>query len=242
VQTTLGQQIAATLEERILNGVWATGERLPGERDLAAELRVSRSTVREALDALERSGLVLRHQGRGTHVAPRRLEQSLLGHFSIVEALRATGVVVTSRIITHRAAAATPSVARDLALEVGDPVMELERVRMAEGEPFMLEHTWLPLARLPGLEAVDLRVRSLYQVLREEHGVNLVRATESFAPVILTTAEASRLLVSAGDPALLLLRTTYDGADVPMEAAQALVRGDRVRPLVERRVFEPARP
>jgi GntR family transcriptional regulator len=242
VQASLGRQLAAQLEERILSGGWAAGTRLPGERDLATEFGVSRSTVREALEALERSGLVVRHQGRGTHVAPRRLEQELLGHFSIVDGLRANGVLVTNRILTRRPTPASPVVARELALPAGTTVLELERIRIADGRPFMLEHTWLPLTRLPGLDTVDLRVRRLYDVLREDHGVELHRADEAFEPVILTSVEAGRLDQSPGDAALLLLRTTFDAADVPVETARAILRGDMVRPLVQRRVYERVRP
>jgi GntR family transcriptional regulator len=241
VHASLGQQVAAQLEERILDGVWATGTRLPGERDLAAEFGVSRSTMREALELLERSGLVVRHQGRGTHVAPRRLEQELLGHFSIVDGLRAGGVVVTNRVLTQRAAPASPVVARELTVPTGTEVLELERIRLADGRPFMLEHTWLPLSRLPGLDTVDLRTRRLYDALRTDHGVELLRADEAFEPVILTTVEAARLDQSPGDAALLLLRTTFDVADIAVETARAVLRGDMVRPLVQRRVYERVR-
>lgn len=61
--------VAVRTESRIRSGEWATGDRLPPERDLCRELDVSRTTLRQALAELERRGLVSREQGRGTFVA-----------------------------------------------------------------------------------------------------------------------------------------------------------------------------
>lgn len=241
VLTRLAQQLAATLEGQLLDGRWRVGERLPPERELAVRHRVSRSTLREALEDLERAGLIVRHQGRGTFVAPRRLEQSLLGHFTVVESLRASGKLVTTRVLGKRVVPASPSVAGELGVPATDPVLHLERLRLADRVPFMLERTWLPLRLMPGLDKVDLTDRSLYEVLREAHEIMLVRAVESFEPVLLRPDEASVLKRSTGSPALLLLRTTYAAGDVPVEAARALLRADQVRPLVERKLHEPAR-
>ena len=64
--------IAGRVEARIRAGEWAPGDRLPPERELCRDLEVSRATLRQALGELERRGLVTRHQGRGTFVAPTR--------------------------------------------------------------------------------------------------------------------------------------------------------------------------
>lgn len=239
--TRLARQLAAALEAEILGGRWRVGDQLPPERDLAQQHQVSRSTVREALEDLERAGLIRRHQGRGTFVAARRLEQSLLGHFTIVDSLRASGRVVTTRVLATRVEAATPTVAADLDLAEGDQVVHIERLRLADRVPFLLERTWLPLAAAPGLDRVDLSGRSLYEVLREEYGIVLVRARESFEPVLLHDGEAGLLAQPAGSPSLLLLRTTFDTGDRAVESARALLRADQVRPLVERKLHEPAR-
>jgi GntR family transcriptional regulator len=241
VLTRLAQQLAATLEAQILDGRWRVGDRLPPERELAAQHQVSRSTLREALEELERASLIVRHQGRGTFVAPRRLEQSLLGHFTVVGSLRASGRLVTTRVLGERVVPATRSIATELDIPPEDPVLHIERLRLADRVPFMLERTWLPLQRVPGLDKVDLTDRSLYEVLRKEYGIVLVRAVESFEPVLLRPDEAAVLERPPGSPSLLLLRTTYDTREVGIEAARALLRADRVRPLVERKLHEPAR-
>lgn len=237
----LGRGLAAKLEQRIFSGRWTAGSKLPAERDLAAQFAVSRQTVREALDEIERAGLVTRRHGSGTFVMPRRLEQSLLGHFSIVESLRSAGATVGTQILDQSTVAALPAVARELDVEPSAEVFEIERLRTVDGEPFMLERTWLPLSRVPEFVDVDLEHEGLYAALRERFGIVLVRAVESLEPVLLRPDEAQHLDDEPGQPALMLLRTTYDTDDRPIESARAILRADRSRTLVERHVHEPDR-
>ncbi|HEX3811356.1 MAG TPA: GntR family transcriptional regulator [Mycobacteriales bacterium] len=238
----LGRELSAILERYIFSGRWPTGSKIPAERELAAGFEVSRQTVRDALDELERAGLITRRHGSGTYVAARRLEQSLLGHFSIVESLRSAGAVVGTKVLSQRVVPALPAIARDLGLRSGTRVVELERLRTAQGELFMLERTWMPARLLPGIAESDVANDGLYATLRDKYGIVLVRAVESFEPVILRPDEAAALEDEPGQPALMLLRTTYDSADRPIETARAILRADRCRTLVERRVHEPDRP
>lgn len=235
------QALAAKLEREIIAGRWPTGSKLPTERQLAATEQVSRQLVRTALEELERAGFLIRRQGSGTYVAGRRLEQSLLGHFSIVDALRSSGSVITTQVRSRALTTALPAIAASLEIEPGAPVLELQRLRKVDGEPLMLESTWLPVERLPGIADEQFSDASLYAILRETYGVLLVRATESFEPVVLRPREARALSVPTASPALMLLRTTYDDADTPIESARALLRADKCRTLVERRVHEPDR-
>lgn len=239
--TRLAQQLGATLEDQILDGRWKVGDRLPPERDLASQHGVSRSTLREALDDLERTGLIVRHQGRGTFVAPRRLEQSLLGHFSIMEALKASGRIIGGRVIGERVVPASRTMSDELQLSRGEKVLYIERLRLVDRVPFMVERTWLPLKWAAGLDAVDLTDRNLYEILVKDYGITLVRAVESFEPVVLHEDEAEFLDRPPGSPALLLLRTSFDQSDVPVVAAHAVLRADVVRTLVERKVDDPPR-
>lgn len=61
-------KIADEMERRIRAGEWKGGKRLPTERELAAEYRVARNTVRRAFDRLEVDGLLARRVGRGTYL------------------------------------------------------------------------------------------------------------------------------------------------------------------------------
>jgi DNA-binding GntR family transcriptional regulator len=89
---------------------------------------------------------------------------------------------------------------------------------------------------LPGLEAVDFTTHSLYDVLRDDHGRVVQSATESLEPVVLTPREATLLNVPRGAPALLVRRISSDQTGARVELSNLLLRGDRSRFLLERRV------
>jgi GntR family transcriptional regulator len=99
----------------------------------------------------------------------------------------------------------------------------------------MLETSWLPERRFPGLVTLDFEHRRLYDVLLAEYGVRPARAREEFEPVLLTSEEAHLLGKHAGDPGLLLERIAYDPDGRPIEFCRSIVRGDRCRYFVELR-------
>lgn len=226
----------ARLEERIATGAWAPGDRLPPERDLCGELDVSRETLRRALAELEERGIVSRHQGRGTFVARPRVQQDLARFFSLGEALRSRGLTLSSRVLEVGRAEAGRSLAAELGLLPGDPLVRLRRLRSVEGEPLTLEDTHLPAGLFPGLETRDFGRRSLYDVLDEDFACVVAAAVESLEPVVLTPDEASLLGVPRNSAALLVRRVTTDRDGRRVEHAQALLRGDRARLLLQRRV------
>jgi len=227
------RRIARLLREKIDTGEYAAGARLPGERELCKLYGVSRITMRHALGDLVQRGLLTRRQGQGTFVAAPRIEPSLLGYFSFSEALRAQGLLTSTRVLDQRTEPAEPNVALELRVPVGSPVLRLVRLRHVDGDPFALETTWLPLDRLPGVDGIDFAVSSLYTALKERYGVYPTRARETFEPVVLGADDARAVHARKGTAALLLLRTTYDQSDHPIELAHALIRGDRCRVLVE---------
>jgi len=227
------RRIARLLRAKIEAGEYAVGTRIPGERELATLYGVSRITTRHAIADLVQRGLLVRRQGRGTFVATRRVEPFLLGHFSFSEALRAQGLLTSTRVLAQRTELAAPAVAAELQVLAGAALAHLVRLRRVDGDLFAVERTWLPLGRLPGIDTVDFERHALYDVLRERYGVHPSRARETFEPVVLGAEDARTLGSKKGTAALLLVRTTYDEDDRPIEVAHALIRGDRCRVLVE---------
>jgi GntR family transcriptional regulator len=232
--------IASRAETRIRSGEWAPGTRLPPERDLCQQLDVSRATLRQALAELEERGLITRHQGRGTFVTRPRVQTPLSGFFSIREALAARGTQVQTRVVTHEVVEASRQIATDLACLPGDRMLHVERLRLADGEPIVLESAHLPLDRFPGLDRADFARRSLYDILREDFGRSVAEAQETIEPVILTPRESGLLEVPRHMPAILTRRITTDRDGIVVELSQALLRGDRSRFLLIRHVAEPA--
>jgi GntR family transcriptional regulator len=231
--------IASRAEARIRSGQWAPGSRLPSERVLCNILDVSRATLRQALAELEERGLISRHQGRGTFVARPRVEAALSGFFSIREALHARGMTVVTRVLGVTVVEASRQLSADLGCLPGDPLVRLERLRLVETEPLVLESSHLPGALFPDLVAADFVTRSLYDILREDYGRAVSDAIEMLEPVITTARESALLGLPGHAPAILTRRVTKDTSGTIVELGHALLRGDRSRFLLQRHAREP---
>ncbi|HEX8132385.1 MAG TPA: GntR family transcriptional regulator [Actinomycetes bacterium] len=215
--------------QEILEGIIASlepGALLPSERLLMERYSVARGTVVQAIEALAARGLVYRVQGSGTFVAEPKFRQPLT-LTSFTEDMRARGMTPGSVVRGQAIVPASEVVARHLALVPGTPVVHLERVRTADGEPMALERTHLPAQRLPGLEDVDLTDASLYELLERKWGVRVAEADQWASVVRVSEEEAALLHVSAEQPALLFQRVTRDPAGTPVEYVRSLYRGDR---------------
>ncbi len=207
------------LKQRIDRGELPTGTRLPSEPELAAELQVSRATLREALRAMELEGLLRRRQGSGTFVAERpRMANSLDVNFGVTDAIRAAGMTAG---IAHGRSWVEPAPAGEaarLALEPGQDVLVIERVRTAEGKPVVLSRDLFPSRLVEGREGVvqEMLERSIYDVLERELGIVIHHGVARFRPVRADHAVAGRLGVPRGELLLYLWQVDYaqDGAPV----------------------------
>ncbi len=230
----LHHQVYLDLKSAMDGGELQPGDRLPPERELAQRYGCSLITIRRALDELSREGRLQRHQGRGTFVLPPRLERDIAAAQSFTEEMQRRGLDPETKLIAARPEAASESVAAALQLEPGSPTLYLERLRLAGGEPLLLEMVHLPAERFPGLLASDLEHNSLYDVLTERYGTPVVRAREALEPVLLPVREARLMGLKPRSLALLVEGIAFTGDDTPVEFGRTYVRGDRTRYYVER--------
>jgi len=230
---TVHGQIEDWLADTIAAGRLAPGDRLPTEHDLADWLGVSRMTLRHALAELAQRGLVTRTVGRsgGTFVAEPKVEQDLTVLAGFSEQLRRHGLVAGARVLAADEIPASPAAAAALEIGTGDPVYEVRRLRLAGGQPILIEHSLFPAERCPGLLGHRLD-GSIYELLDEEYGLRPHRARESLEPVLAGVREAEALGVTEGAPLMLIERTAYSAAGQPLEFARDLFRGDRTKVVV----------
>jgi GntR family transcriptional regulator, N-acetylglucosamine utilization regulator len=231
---TLHHQVYLDLRRSLDTGRWRPGDRLPTERELAKHYGCSLITVRRALGELVREGRIERTQGRGTHVLRPRIERDFAEALSFTAEMQRRGLDPETRLIVARPEYAGERVAEALGLEPGSPTLYLERLRLAGGEPILLEQVHLPAERFPGLLASDLERESLYDLLERRYETRIVRAREALEPVLLRAREAALLDQPRRTPALLIegLASTVD--DRPVEFSRTYVRGDRTRYFIER--------
>src|SRR5882724_3678231 len=137
----LYHQLERVLADRIAEGRYR--DAFPGDLELAAEFSVSRGTVRQALDRLARSGLIVRHQGRGSFVAPA-LEYPLGRFYSFAHEMEERGIPESSRVLARGIVRAPAAPATALGLRRGDRVLRIVRLRLAGDRPLLLETSHLP--------------------------------------------------------------------------------------------------
>jgi GntR family transcriptional regulator len=230
----LHHQVYLDLRAALDTGEWRPGDLLPPERQLAGRYGCSLITVRRALSELTREGRLERARGRGTTVLRPRIERDFGGTMSFTEEMQDRGLDPETKLIASRPESAGEVVAAALRIEPGSPTLYVERLRVADGEPLLLEQVHLPAEQFPGLLASDLERGSLYDLLTARYGTRIVRARESLEPVLLRAREARLLGQRPRTPALQIEGIAFSSEGIPVEFARSYVRGDRTRYYIER--------
>lgn len=212
----LYRQVRETLIRRMVDGVWAQGEPLPSEMQLAAELGVSQGTVRKALDEMAAENLVTRRQGRGTFVT-RHDEDRIMFQFFRLVTDAGEKKFPASRVLSVTKARANAAECEALALPRGARVLRVRRVRVIDGHPVIVEGMTLPEALFPGLGEVPALPNNLYGLYATRYGVKVARAQEKLKAVAVSGADAQMLGVAPGTPALRIDRLAYSLEQVPVE-------------------------
>jgi DNA-binding GntR family transcriptional regulator len=224
------RQVADALERRIVSGDLVSHDRVASERTIADRFGLSRMTARQAVELLVRRGVVYRRPGSGTFVSPPRVAHTLQRLEGFSEQMRRLGIRPSGRVLDMRCTARIdPAAAAALELDAGEQAWMVRRLRFGDGEALLLETFWVPRAVCPDLRRRDLAEGSLYDVLREHHGIDPVSAATSLEPAALDADDARHLGSRPGAPAILFTRTTLAADGRPVEFARDLYRGDRAR-------------
>src|SRR6201993_4343601 len=137
-------QVESILAGGIADGTFPPGCRLPNEDELVERYAVSRTTIRKTIQNLMRRGLVEIRRGKGTFVLQPKITQELTELSGFVEDMRSLGRQASARLLDKQIVPAGESVARQLALAAGTPVVRIQRVRLADNAPLSFDETYLP--------------------------------------------------------------------------------------------------
>src|SRR6266446_4921872 len=207
------------------------GTAIPSERQLSADLGVSRLTVRAALDDLAREGYVVRRRGSGTYVQHPKIAQELT-MTSFSEDMRRRGMVPGSRTLSMETELAGARLGRLLRVSPSQEILVIKRLRLADGETMAIETLPLPKLLVPGLQAKDLG-GSLYELYRDRYGIQIASGTQAIEPTVTNEEESAALGVPLHSPAFLFERTSRDESGRTVEFVQSVYRGDRYRIVTE---------
>jgi GntR family transcriptional regulator len=209
------------------------GDAIPSERQLGADLGVSRLTARAALDDLVREGYLVRRRGAGTFVAEPKVPKGGIDITSFSEDMRARGLHPASRTLELRVVPAGARLGRILHVSPSEPVVAAKRLRLADGAPMAIELLHVRSSLVPGLTDVDLEESSFYELLGSRFGLAIVGGTQTVEPTVTNEEESQVLGVPLHSPALLFERVTRTAEGEVIEYTQSTYRGDRYRIVTE---------
>lgn len=212
----------ADLRRRLDAGEFA--DRFPADAELVERYRVSRHTAREAVRHLQADGLLERRRGQGSFLTKPPIEQPLGTLYSLYRSIEDAGAVQHSvvRSLEER---------RDDKAEAmlgcpGEPLVYLERLRMADGEPVALDCSWLPARWCRSLLGVDFARTALYEELAQRCGIRLTSGWERIRPARPDRTQRGLLGLDAHQPVFAIerLATSTVGA---VEWRHGVIRADR---------------
>lgn len=223
----------------IADGLYPPHSKLPSQRDLGVDHGVSHMTVRRAINELVRDGAIYTRAGSGLYVAEPKVDAEAGPLIGFTEDMARRGMRASSRLLECSMVSASTVLATTLRVVVGQPLVCVRRLRLAEDEPMALQTNYLPAALCPGLPAKDLEGGSLFEILKSDYGLRLVDAETAVSAELASEAEAGLLHLEPPASLLVTEQITYLDNDQPIEFVRSLYRGDRYRLRVERRKPSP---
>ena len=210
--SSLAQRVAEQLRSLIMEGKLAPDSQLPNEPDLSALLKVSRSTVRSALTILEQGGFIQRRWGVGTFISKNPPTYNNLNiNSGVTQLIRSSGAEPGFVEFLISARPASEHVASRLSLEPGDPVVVLERVRLANERRVVFSLDILPKVlfrdrdgEIP-LSEVEEYLRenqSMYTYFRERLGMEIHHGVARIRPLTAEAYMAEKLAIPRGSSIL----------------------------------------
>lgn len=227
VEKKLYIQLSEALIDKIEKNEYSVGDLLPSERKLVEIYDMSRTTVRLALDDLERKGYISRQHGKGSFVVDHHKTQVNLGEmYSFTEEMKRLGKEPNTILLDYL-------VIKDdqRLIEVFNNstsvFIKLIRLRLADDMPMLYEETYIPYNKFQEMTSDDLNSRALYDIFREDYNEIVKLAQEEFSAGIATGEVANRLKLKENSSVLKIYRTTINLKNEVIEFTESKARPDK---------------
>jgi GntR family transcriptional regulator len=219
-------QLADILRELIHQSASGNdSEFLPSENELVQRYQVSRATVRQALSALTREGLIHKVKGKGTYISKHRVRYPLTQLISTTEEMKRRGWKPDAEVLSAHQMVTHSPITESLGLKPEEQVYELCRLRLGNNEPLGIQWAYLPAKLCPGLIELDL-TNSLTKIMEERFGVIFWSAHEFLRARLPTKFEAKNLHIPKSLPVIYIERITFSPEGKSVEFLQSVWRSD----------------
>jgi len=233
----LYHQVKEYIKSQIQTGTYKINEAIPSERELSEQFEINRLTVRQAINELVNEGLLFRRRGIGTFVSSPKIEQPLTRLTNFSNDMLSRGIVPGAKVVSMKVIPAGEYLASRLQIGSRDEVLELVRVRTADGEPMALERSYLVYGQTKELYGMNMEDKSLYQTIENVCGLRFARALQPIEIATIPPDDAKFLGIDARDPVMKIERTTFaENMDRPLEFVRSYYRADRYKFIIEMKI------
>lgn len=223
----LYKQLASEFLNRIDEGLWRAGDKLPSEKELMDEFGVGRVTIRTALDLLVKDGHITKHQGKGTFVSVSKAFFPASGDIGFTRTCALTGKKAESIVLEAGLLIPPLSVRRFFHLQEFETAVKIHRLRLVDGVPTVLEETFLPIKYKEVLngDLTNSVTESFIKVYGNIYGTNQ-RTVEAYSA---TQDECRMLEIKSGNSMLMIRDMQLDKEDEPLSMTKQIFNTDRFK-------------
>ncbi len=222
----LYQQLAQNIKKAIEEQKWNENDKIPAESEFCRLCDLSRTTVRQALEILEKDGYIYKLKGKGSYVSTSKIYQNRSSFSKFYDDIKSLGKVPISKILSLKVKKPNSNVRKKMQLSEGELICQIKWVRYRNNEALIFETINLNYNLVKGIEKEDITQKKLYDILTENFGIKLTHGKDFFYPCKLDIIEANNLGLKEHDLGMKVERIIYQGKDV-IEYTTSTVRGDR---------------
>ncbi|PKG23161.1 GntR family transcriptional regulator [Niallia nealsonii] len=223
------EAISAEIKRRIMEKEYSTDSPIPDEISLAKEFACSRMTMKKALDVLVMEGLLYRKRGHGTFIVKSAIDNKLV-NVGTGESLGLTNLLknkkIESKIVLYEVMFPNEEVASHLSITTKTPVYHIVRLRIVDGEPYVLEDTYMPSDLISGLTEEILHF-SIYQYIKEKLGLTIAGSHRKIRACKSNELDQQYLNCASDDPILEVEQVSYLNTGTPFEYSFSRHRYDK---------------
>ena len=219
-------QLKEQIKQNILNGEYKEGDLIPSEREFSNHYELSSTTIRRALNDLVQENFLERKAGKGTFVRRRKVKRDLRKVLGFTKNMTEMGLAPTTKVLSQKVVASNAFARDRLRLKKGDKVVRLERLRLADDVPMMLETRYIRTDLCPNIEKEELS-SSLWRTFEEKYGLKPNRHSQGMKIATISGNAAVHLTLNDNSFVFMIRGVTYVQDNEPIECEESLYRSDR---------------
>lgn len=222
-------QLKDAIKAAIKDETFPNKEKIPTEKELEKQFLVSRITVRRAIDELCQENYLVKKQGKGTFVKRKKVERRVEPILSFAEACKANNRVASRLLVNKIVTEASYEDAKAMNIDIGDKVILIERVNMADKIPVIFESNIFSYSEFSFLLEEDL-TDSLYDILKNKYNIKIKYSRNAYIEVSRASKSlAKNLNTIEGEPLLFSYFEIYDVNEKLVHIGRDYMIGEQYR-------------